>query len=380
MLISLVVATAAGGIATLIMAVSPAAAVMIGVTIVAVSGRAFVEGLHFGGGEGGRLAQWSLVIAGLSSVLLVGLLGAGMREVWVLAPLAALNLLFVATSWPRRSVKAVEPELAREIRRFIALSIAGSLTSTGFAQAAVLFAGIAQSLAFVGQYAAAMTLTTPLGLAASAVSAVMFPALAAAHGAKAETVVADRLRISTSLMTTLMVGAYIPMMLLSSGIIELVWGGSFQQAQEIILFLLPAVAVSTIAVPAVSAVTAGSNRGMAVSAVSSAAGATVGVTIWIVVTVAGWEYAVPLGFMVGTLVIAVIPYSIAWRRGGMSWAFESVQVAGGLLLPLVAVLLIRDLRGDDLLLSIAATAALLGCWGVLRRRSIKDIMRGLRVR
>ncbi|PJI55192.1 hypothetical protein CTI14_07060 [Methylobacterium radiotolerans] len=57
----------------------------------------------------------------------------------------------------------------------------GTLASTGFAQAAVLVGGVAQGLSFVGQYSAAMTMTTPLGVLAAALAAVLFPALAATH-------------------------------------------------------------------------------------------------------------------------------------------------------------------------------------------------------
>lgn len=371
--ISLVAVTGSAA-AVLVWGVAPAVGVMIAIMLLAIAGRAFVEGLHFGGGEGSRLAKWSLAVAAGSTLLVACLLISGVRDVWVLAPLAGLNLLFVAFSWPRRTRERVDPTLTREIRLFIFLSMLGSLASTGFSQAAVLVAGVTQSLAFVGQYAAAMTLTTPLGLAASALSAVLFPALAAAHGAKATDLVRGRLRTSTSMMVTIMIGIYIPVVLLSQFIIELVWGEGFQQADWIILYLLPAIVISTIAVPAVSAVTAASNRGMATSAGSSLFGAGVGVVIWLLAGLAGLDYAVPLGFACGTLVIAAIPYVVAWRDNGMVWAADTVVLLAGILVPLTAVILIRAFFVEDApVASLLCAVVGLLLWCLLRLRSIRQI-------
>ncbi len=374
-LVSLGLAAVGSGVAMLIGMDSPAVAVMIGVMLVAIAGRTFTEGLHFGGGEGARLAKWSVVVAAGSTCVAAILLLVGVRDVWVLAPLAGLNLLFFALSWPRRSGGRLPESLRREIRVFIVLSMLGSLTSTGFAQAAILVAGATQSLGFVGHYAAAMTLTTPIALAASALSAVLFPALAAAHGAAAKDVVAKRLRSTTSLMVSAMIAIYIPAVLVSDLAIGLVWGPGFEESEWIILFLLPAAVAGTLAVPAVSAVTAASNRGMALSATSSAIGALCGVAVWVIGTALGAEYTVPMGYAVGTVVIAAVPWVIAWRQNQLDWWPETMVALVGLILPLLIVVANRTFFGGGLWLSLGGAILLSGFWLVVRRRHISQLIR-----
>ncbi|PJI55191.1 hypothetical protein CTI14_07055 [Methylobacterium radiotolerans] len=89
---------------------SGSVALVSGLMVVAVAGRAFVEGLHFGGGEGARLAKWSLVIACLSVTATIVLLLFGVRDVWVMAPLVALPIIFMAFSWPRRSSRRFQQD------------------------------------------------------------------------------------------------------------------------------------------------------------------------------------------------------------------------------------------------------------------------------
>lgn len=358
---------------------SGSVALLSGLMVIAVAGRAFVEGLHFGGGEGARLAKWSLTIAILSSTATVVLLLIGVRDVWVMAPLIALPLAFVVFSWPRRASRRLTGGLAKEIRGFVALSVVGTLASTGFGQAAVLVGGASQGLSFVGQYSAAMTMTTPLGVIAAALAAVLFPALAATHSVGTAEAVKLRLGAVTSIVITVMVGLFIPLAVLSELLVSLIWGSKFPQTAWIILFVLPAIVVSTIAVPAVSTVTASSNRGMATSAVSSVIGAVTGVVVWVVLIPSGSPVAIPLGFAAGTVVIAAIPLVIAWRRYRMAWAGEMILVVVVLAGTLALAVLGQQWELSPVY-SVLGAAVLTGLWLLVRHRSVRILLSRLRRR
>lgn len=358
---------------------SGSVALISGLMVVAVAGRAFVEGLHFGGGEGARLAKWSLAMACLSVTATIVLLLLGVRDVWVMAPLVALPIVFMAFSWPRRSSQRLPAGLIKEIRGFVALSVVGTLASTGFAQAAVLVGGVAQGLSFVGQYSAAMTMTTPLGVLAAALAAVLFPALAATHSVGATEAVKLRLGAVTSIVITVMVGLFIPLAVLSELLVSLIWGSKFPQTAWIILILLPAIVISTIAVPAVSAVTASSNRGMATSAVSSVVGAVVGVAVWVALVPSGSATAIPLGFAVGTVVISAIPLAIAWRRYRMAWAAEMITVVVVLAVTLALVVLGQHWELSPVY-SVLGAGVLTSLWLLARHRTVRLLLARVRHR
>lgn len=354
-------------------------ALLSGLMVIAVAGRAFVEGLHFGGGEGARLAKWSLTIAALSVAATVVLLLLGIRDIWIMAPVIALPIVFVAFSWPRRASRRLPGGLAKELRGFVALSVVGTLASTGFGQAAVLVGGVAQGLPFVGQYSAAMTMTTPLGVLAAALAAVLFPALAATHSVGATEAVQLRLRAVTSIVITVMVGLFIPLAILSELLVTLIWGAKFPQTAWIILFLLPAIVVSTIAVPAVSTVTASSNRGMATSAGASVVGAAVGVAVWVALVPTGSPVAIPLGFAVGTVVISSIPLVIAWRRYRMTWASEMTLVVVVLAVTLALVALGHRWELSPVY-SVLGAGVLTCLWLLVRHRSVRLLLTRFRRR
>ena len=356
---------------------SPAAGLTLGLMVVAIGGRAFVEGLHFGGGEGQRLAIWSLLVASLSTVATGTLLLAGVRSALVIVPLGILNLTFLALSWPRRASAPVRPELRHQIRRFIVIAVIGTLASAGFAQATILVANVLNGVVYAGEYAAAVTLTTPFALAATALSAVLFPAMAAAHGTADRIAIRTRVENATSLLTTALVGGLLLVLPMTGPLVGIVWGADFPDTVWIMLFLLPATAAGAIAVPSVSAITSSSNRGMAISAGASVAGASAGALTWVLVLPTFPQVGVPLGYAVGAILIAVIPMLVTWRMIRPRWWRDLTSGAIGAVAAVgCAYAALRT--GADWWISLTCGALLAGTWALLRRRSIATLARGLR--
>lgn len=276
-------ALATGGIVYTVIAHRPdnEVALVSGLAVLSLSLRAFTEGLHFGGGESRRLAVWSSGIATLSTIATIVLLLIGVRSIWVITPLVLLNLAFVVCSWPRRADRLTDPATKAEISGFIRLAVVGTLSSAGFTQLAVLLAASVNGLAYAGTYAAANTLTAPITMLASALGSVLFPALASAHASGNVDELRARLSRATSQLSTLILFVCIPALILAGPIVNFLWGASFADTAWILLFSVPAVALGAIASPAVSAITSESNRGMAVSAISSVSGAAIGVIVWV---------------------------------------------------------------------------------------------------
>lgn len=340
--------------------------------VLGLSGRTFIEGLHFGGGEGTRLAKWSLIVAMLSLTISLLLLVCGVRSAWVIAPLAALNVGFTIISWPRRAAPLGDKTLRRELLVFTALSLVGMLASSGFANATVLVAGALNGLSYAGEYAAAFALTTPITLFAAAISSVLFSALAAAHQSESLEGLRERLRSTTALMSTIIVAMLIVVMFSAKWLVLLLWGEEFSLTPLIIMFLLPVAAISAIAVPAVTSITSSSNHGMAVSAASSLAGALCGVSTWGVFNQVSPIVGVPLGFSVGTVISAGIPFIFAWKKFQMRWMPESISDLGFIGITFLLALWAQA-ENLPVHLTLGIGLTLLSLWSLLRFKDLTTL-------
>ena len=341
--------------------------------VIAVSGRAFTEGLHYGSGEGLRLANWSIFVAigGTGGALCLLLLG--VHNAWVLAPLALLNILFSVSSWPKRASKVRSKPLRREIHLFILLSVVGTFASSGFSQAAVLVGRFMNDLSYSGQYAAAFTLVTPIMLIASGLSSVLFPALAASHKSEEIKGIRQNLASLTSAIATVMICVFIPLSALSGLVVSSIWGPEFHLTPIILIILLPAVILSGIVVPSISAITSASNKGMAFSAASSLSGAVLGIITWILLGSSAPQVAVPIGYSIGTITIALIPYFLAWRHFRMSWARDFLLILSILFIT-TSLSLLSALEVIEMSISIVGSAILLVAWIVLRWRDMREML------
>ena len=340
-----------------------------GVITLGISLRIFIEGLHFGGGEGRRLAQWSVAV-GIFGVLCTGaLLLVGVRSPWVIAPMAIANLLFVAFSWPISSAFRFSKAERSGIHQFIWIGTVGTLASAGFAQATTLVAIATVGVVFAGEYAAGLTLTTPLSILAVAVSATLFPALSALTAGKATTRVRSHIIDATSLMVTIMGSATCVLFILAEPLIALIWGPGFERTSWIVLFLITSVFATAVAVPSVTSLTSSSNAGMKISALSSLTGAAVGVFFWIATIPWSAEIGVMLGCMVASVLSASIPYAIVWKQYKLAWSGQTLALLMLLIGSWSFALMLQSDILPALLTPIVAVGAL-SVWIILRRRDL----------
>lgn len=346
--------------------------VVTGIITIGISFRVFFEGLHFGGGESVRLAQWSIAIGAFGVMGTAALLSFGVRDAWVIVPMAAANMFFVAVSWPTRSAYRLNVTEKRNIREFIWLGTIGTLASAGFTQATTLVAVAVAGIAFAGEYAAGLTLTTPLAIFSVAVSATLFPALSALNVGEDSAKVRSHVIRATSLMVTVMGAATCVFFILSEPIVAFIWGSEFERTSWIVVFLLTSVLSTAVAVPSVTALTSSSNAGMKVSALSSLTGAVVGALTWVVAVPWSAEIGVMAGCTVAAVLSASIPYLIAWRRYKLPWTGQTLEF---LVLLVVCWSLAGLLEMSTLPLGLSPFVALgvLGGWIVLRRQDVRRI-------
>jgi O-antigen/teichoic acid export membrane protein len=341
--------------------------------IVGLSGQVFARGLHYGVGQVREQVTWDVSSSAVCTVLVFTLLAFGVRSLWVLMPLALANLLFAVLSWPRGRSVGLDRRTKREIDGFLFLGVIGTVASSGFLQSAVLAARATNGANYAGEFAAALSLVTPISLVAGTINLVLFPAMAAEHGRGVPHAVRNRTAISTRHLITIMVGFFIVIGLLGAPITSFVWGPAFKKADGILIFLLLAMILNAISMPAVSALTSKSNKGMAISAGSSLVGLILGVVTWVVLGSALPSYSIPIGYLVGAAVTAALPYSIIWRADRHHWTGQTALTVLALGL-VVGVEVGLSYFSASLLIRVAVVGASLAVWALVRRRSVQGLV------
>lgn len=345
--------------------------------VLGVSSRAFIEGAQFGAQLIERAAAWSTLISVASTLAVAVLLLLGTRDILILVPLALLNLIYAAATWPSMRGPIPEPAQRRRILRFAGLAVLGTVSSTGLLQSSVLVAQAALGDHYTGLYSVAITLSAPISVLVGATSLVLFPMLAASHGAgDAQSVTRTTDSVSRHLITV-MVPALILLVFLGRPVIELLWGAAFAEAYVLTPYVAGAMILTAVASAAVSSLTTGDNRGMLISAASAMTGAAVGVGSWFALLPVTPEFAIPAGFLIGTALTAGIPYIVVWRRQRQRWLPDAALAVGAVLALIGASRVLAGVSTPLWLDAVLATTAL-GLWAVVRRRSVRDLLRGVR--
>lgn len=352
----------------------PAIAWVTGLLVVSMCSQTFIRGVHYGTGQVSRLVKWDVLASLGSLATVVVLVLAGVRNVWVLVPLAAITLIFVLVSWPRGRVPIVRESVRREIDRFMLLGIVGTVSSSGFLQSSILVATATNGLHYSGQYAAALTLTTPVTLIASAIALALFPAMAGDYGRSDLLALNRRTNNATRILITVMIAMFGSISILAEPLTMLVWGREFENTSQILILLLLAVVLITVAVPSVNSLTTQSNRGMAVSAFSSLLGFTVGASTWVWLGGTAPGYSVPAGYLLGAMIISGVPYVLVWRSQRQHWSVQTMVLLGALASVLTITFSVRAADLPDWGLLIAAVLFLV-VWCAVRSRDVKQIAR-----
>jgi putative peptidoglycan lipid II flippase len=293
------------------------------------SGYSFTRGLQFGAGQVPRATFWDVSSAGLGIAALLVALLLGARGGILLLPLAASYGLYTLAGWPWGARGSLPSALRREIDGFVAIGVAGTLASTGFLQLSVIVAGVVDTDAHVGQYAAALALATPASLLAGSLSLTLFPSMAEAWGRGDLDGFRRQTDLATRALVLVMVTTLGGIAVGSRFVVAVIWGDQFAQAADLLPVLLLAVLGTTIGVASVNALSTRSQRGMLVASGASLAGLVVGAVVWAVLARSEGVMGIAIGYLAGTLVVGGAPLVVVWRRDRQPWALLVVRLLVG---------------------------------------------------
>jgi putative peptidoglycan lipid II flippase len=352
-------------------------ALVVATLTIAYASYSVARGVQLGAGQVRRSAILDVTSACLGVVGVAVLLLLGARSIWLLVPIALSYMLYSLCSRPPRVADALAGRERRNVATFIWLGVLGTIASAGFLQAAVLVARLWGGQAFAGQYAAALVLATPLSMLAAAVSLSLFPMLAEAAARGDLAGAKDQTTKATASLIAIMLCLVGPVALASGPLVSLVWGDNFDVAGEILPYLVVAVLLNTVSVPSVNALTSGSNRGMAMSAAASFAGLTTGLVTWLLLVPESFRVGVPVGYLLGVVVISVTPVTIVWRSHGHAWLRMWGRFVAGLLL-LVSALAWQGVAKPSTIVSVSLAAGFLCLWISICRSDLLQALRSVR--
>lgn len=269
-----------------------------------------------------RAVRWSnfVNIFGMTAVAAGALIGVPVEL--LVGFLAAAYVLFALVNRRQTGLVRPGPALRREVHRFTVLVVAGTLASTGLLEASMLLAAAVGTPTEAGHYGAAFVLATPAALIGSAASLVLFPALSAASarrtasGAPAEGHLVDR---ASRLLAALVMPLFACLVLLCDPLVRIVWGENFRGTGAIVVPLLLAVCVTTLAIPAVNDLTTRSPRGVALSAALSGLGALCGCVSWVYLVPHHGMAGIGYGYLVGATVGSALSFAATWRTLRLRW-------------------------------------------------------------
>ena len=296
---------------------------------IAYSGYSFTRGVQFGAGQVLRATMWDLTSVVLGLGCLIVLLVLGVRGTALVVPLVLTYGLYTLVGWPYGGRGKVGHGRRRELDGFVALGAIGSLASTGFLQLSQVAAKLAAGDADAGQYASAIALATPASLLAASLTLVLLPSLSEAFGRGDMAVFRAQTNTATRGLAVTMVAIFCSIMVCSRLIVTVVWGAEFAGAEKLLPVLVMAVLATNLCVASVNALNTRSRRGMLINTASSLVGMSIGVVVWLILAPRLGPYGVAIGYLCGTVAIAVVPVTWVWRKDGHRWGLVFAKVALG---------------------------------------------------
>lgn len=252
-----------------------------------------------------REAAWGISTTAIGVGLAVALGVFYQSAAIALAALALGYLLYACGCLPRAPLGRRDPTSLSEASKYTTVVALGSLASAGFLQLGTISSAIGWSGLATGQYGLAVTLATPIAIAAAAGSMVINPAFARSAGAR-DSSAAFRLWWNSMVIYAVLLG--VCTVTLSAFLWK--FGEKFavdQTSQSIVYILLAAVSVTAIASPSVSALNMSSSLHAKRIALFSWIGALVGMAAWVWAWAAGASViAVAWGYLGGVAVTSFL--------------------------------------------------------------------------
>jgi putative peptidoglycan lipid II flippase len=344
--------------------------------VAAYSGYSFTRGVQFGSGQVLRATSWDVLSAGVGLVATAAALVAGLRGTALLLPLALSYGLYTVAGWPRGVRGRPASPLRRELDHFVALGVAGTVASTGFIQLSMIVARLTGGDAAAGQYAAALTTATPASMIALSLSLALFPSLAESWGRGDVTGFRARTDTAVRSLAVVMVALF-GVLVVCSRLVMSIWGPEFDPATPVYPVLLFATLATSLGVATVSALTTRSARGVTITTAASIGGMLVGVALWWLLTPALGTLGVAVGYLVGAVCIAGVPFGVVWRLDGHRWAGPLARVLLAVAL-LVAVAVLQRRAALPLWTDPLVALGFLAVWLALDHRDARFVVGRLR--
>ena len=310
-------------------------------------------------------------------VVLLTMLVLGVRGPSLLVALALSYGAYALAGLPRGVDRAalLPRRLRRELDQVVLVGVAGTIASSGFLQISMIVAKNLDS-AQAGQFAAAMTTATPASLLATSLSLVLFPALAEAWGRGDMALFRAQTDQATRVLVLAMVTVFGSMILCSQLIMSL-WGSKFDASSLVFPLLLLAILANNISTASVNAMATRSKSLMQLSSAAALVGLAVGALVWVVAIPSLGIVGIAIGYLVGTVLTAMVPLVTEWRIGGHRW--------GPLLgRAVVGIVILLSLFGAERAVGVPVLAepivALVFClaWWTLSRKDLRLLPRRFR--
>jgi O-antigen/teichoic acid export membrane protein len=341
---------------------------------VAFSGYSFTRGVQFGAGQVRRATAWDLTSVAVGLAGIAALLLAGVRGPALVLALAAAYGVYALAGWPYRVSGKPARERRREIDGFVLFGTLGTLASTGFLQFSQIATTVVAGVEQAGVYASALNLATPASMLAASLSLVLVPSLAEAWGRGDKAAFRAQTDTATRVLTAVMVAIFGTLILTSRLVVDLVWSAEYAQARDILPILVLAVLATNLAVGSVNALTTSSQRGVRLTMVASVTGMAVGVLVWLLLAPRLGITGVAIGYLCGTIVVAVIPVVVVWRTDKHRWGALFAKV-GGAVAVLAGAAVLQRAADLPVALDPVFAAVFLAGWLLANRAAITPLLR-----
>ncbi|MFI7484034.1 lipopolysaccharide biosynthesis protein [Kocuria sp. M1R5S2] len=339
-----------------------------GLLVLSLSAYNFVRGVRTGNNQFVTTTAWDTISSFLTLTLLLLVLLAGWH--WVLLlPLITGYAVYALPSWPRRSGSRLSPAQRREILVFTAWGSAHIVAASGLMQLSLVIGDGFDTKAAVGLYASAVALATPASMLSGAMITALSPSVARMFAA-GDT--AGLTRAVDGILRT-MVTVFLPVFgvgILWAEPVLLIFGEEYRAAEPLLVLLF--FAVSATSFNAANARLNGTERwGIKVLAAANGCGLLLGVTTMLLLGPRLGIAASALGYLVGSLVSAVLPLLVVWRLDRMRWGGLLLRITAGYTMVLGGLLLLGP--GFRVLPTLGVTAVFLVVWAALSARDLRPV-------
>lgn len=230
---------------------------------------------------------------------------AGRSTGLVIAVLGAGYMTYAACSWPAVNQERREARDASgtwQMPQYITIVAIGSIASAGFLQAGVIVVGQSAGKTSAGVFGAAMTLATPMALAAAAGSMLLNPTLARLVGSGDLARAARLLRVAGSAYASFFFATLLMFSLVGEALTALMFGENYRAAGPPALALLTGIALTGLAAPSVALLSMGELQNARRTSTYTWIGAGIGTSVWIwsAIAMEGGPMWIAVGFAVGT--------------------------------------------------------------------------------